>query len=824
MRVRDSRTHLELADELLLDVRQALRLFLGRDLPFALTVVTMLMLAISLNVMTFTLMRAMLFRGLPLVKEPQRLVMIQEISPDGRRGVSFPDFEEWAAQVRSFDGMLFVAGSPRIQFIDDVGRPADLAPFKVTAGTFGLLGVHPLLGRDFVAADDAAGAPLVVILNHRFWVSRFDKRADIVGKTVHIDGVPAMVIGVMPEHFEFPSQADFWMTAGTIPTLRQRGADSGGYMALGRLRPGTTVQKARTEIDLVHRRLQDAYPETNRRKLIDVVDNAHSHAGPNAPVIYLSLWGGACFVLLIACANVSNLALLRTIGRWREFSTRMALGGGYWRLARQMLVEHAILIAAGGALAWRATTWGIGAWAASTASPYQILDYSIDSTTIAYLAAVSVVSALLCSITPMVRLTQLSERAAIASHARGVTQPMRSRRLSAGLVAGQMALAIILLSGAGVLVRSLQNIVGAETGVREPERILVGAIRLPSITYPTRAKRAAYIRQLEGISVPGVENVAVASALPASGGRMTGFDIEGAPPRSDGGDYAQLIAISPAYFSVTGVTPVAGRTFSADDRMSSPLVAMVNESFAAKFLAGREPIGLRVRFEGVATSREWRTIVGVAPNIMEGDAIRQEFKPVLYAPIDQEPTPRPRVLARTLVLPRQSARPFRAAIKQLDRDATLEEFQTLTASFAFDGDYMDLQHMELGKNAAIAPVFAAVALLLAAIGLYSVIAHSVGQRTQEIGIRVAIGATVSDIRRLVLREGLTPTWIGIASGLTGSLAVNRILQSQLVDVSPHDPLTITGAIVVLTGVALIASHVPARRATRIDPIVALRHE
>jgi putative ABC transport system permease protein len=814
--------HLELLDELLLDVRHALRLLLGRDLPFALAGVTMLTLAVCLNVMTFTLTRAMLFRGLPLVKAPQRLVMIQEISPDGRRGVSYPDFEEWAAQVPSFDGMLFVAGSPRVQFIDDAGRPADLSPFKVTAGTFGLLGVHPLLGRDFVAGDDAAGAPFVVMLNHRLWESRFDKRPDVVGKTVHIAGVPATIVGVMPEHFEFPSRADFWMPAGTIPSLLQRGADSGGYMALGRLRPGATVQRARTELELVHRRLQDAYPDTNRRKLIDVVDNAHSHAGPNAPLIYLSLWAGACFVLLIACANVSNLALLRTIGRWREFSTRIALGGGCWRLARQVLVEHAIVIAAAGALSWRATTWGIRAWAASTASPYQILDYSIDSTTMAYLAAVCVVSALLCSIAPIVRLTQLTDGGAIVSHARGVTQPLRSRRLSAGLVAGQMTLAIILLSGAGVLVRSLLHIVGAETGVRGPERILVGAIRLPSITYPTPEKRAGYIKRLEAISITGVGNVAVASALPASGGRMTGIDIEGVQPRSDGRDYAQLIAISPAYFRVTGVTTVAGRAFSAEDRMSSPLVAMVNESFAAKFLAGREPIGLRVRFEGAGMSSEWRTIVGVAPNIMEGDAIRQEFKPVLYAPVAQEPTARPRVLARTLVPPSRSARPFRAAIEQLDRDATLEEFQTLAASFAFDGDYMDLQHMELGKNAAIAPVFAAVALLLAAIGLYAVIAHSVGQRTQEIGIRVAIGATASDIRRLVLRQGLTPAVIGIAAGLTGSLVVNRILQSQLVGVSPHDPLTIAGAIVALTCVALIASHVPARRATRVDPIVALR--
>jgi putative ABC transport system permease protein len=822
--VRDRFVRCEFRDELLLDVRHACRLLLGRDRSFALTAVTMLTLAISLNVMTFTLTQAMLFRGLPLVQEPLRLVMIQEVSPDGRRGVSYPDFEEWAAQVRSFDGMLFVAGSTRMQFIDDVGRPADLSPFKVTAGAFGLLGVHPLLGRDFVAADDAAGAPLVVILNYRFWAGRFEKRADVVGKTVHVGGAPATIVGVMPERFEFPSRADFWMPAGTIPSLRQRNADTGGYIALGRLRPGATVQKARTELELVHRRLQDAYPETNRRKLIDVVDNAHSHAGPNAPVIYLSLWAGACFVLLIACANVSNLSLVRTIGRWREFSTRIALGGGRWRLARQMLVEHAIIVAVAGALAWRATTWGIGAWAASTTSPYQILDYSIDATTIACLAAVCVVSALLYSIAPIVRLTQLTDGGAIVGHTRGVTQPMRSRRLSAGLVAGQMALAIVLLSGAGVLVRSLLNIVGAETGVRAPERILVGTVRLPSITYPTPGKRTAYIKRLEGISIPGVQDVAVATALPASGGRMTGIDVEGMPSRSDGRDYAQLIAISPAYFKVIGVTTVAGRAFSADDRMSSPLVAMVNESFVAKYLPGREPIGLRIRFAGTGMSSEWRTIVGVAPNIMEGDAIRQEFKPVLYAPLDQEPTPRPLVLARTVVPPSQSARPFRAAVEQIDRDATLEGFQTLTASFAFDGDYMDLQHMELGKNAAIAPVFAAVALLLAAVGLYSVIAHSVGQRTQEIGIRVAIGATASDIRRLVQREGLTPAAIGIAVGLAGSLAVNRILQSQLVEVSPHDPVTIAGAIVALIGVALIASHVPARRATRVDPIVALRHE
>jgi predicted permease len=347
-------------DELTGDARYACRMLVRRDRASNSLAVVMLALAIGLNGIVFTIVDAMLVRGFPLVKDNDRLVMVQEIFPSHARGLSFPDFDEWRAHVQSFEGMCAVASGRRVAFRDQYGgRPVDLTIWTVTANTFALLGVAPVLGRDFVRADEVPGASPVVILSHRFWAARFGKSVAVVGSTVFVGGVPATVIGVMPERFEFPHQSNFWMPAVRTAELERRAPGGGGYLAFGRLRPGATVEQARVELQTIHRRLQAAFPATNRDLQIDVVDNAHDHAGPHGPLVFGSLWVGACFVLLIACANVSNLALVRTIGRAREFATRLALGAGLWRMLRQVLVESAVLASAAGAIAWWITAVGV---------------------------------------------------------------------------------------------------------------------------------------------------------------------------------------------------------------------------------------------------------------------------------------------------------------------------------------------------------------------------------------------------------------------------------------------------------------------------------
>jgi putative ABC transport system permease protein len=810
-------------DSLLRDVRYSLR-GLRRDRAFSLTAIVMLALAIGLNVTVFAVMNTMLFRGFPLVQRNNRLVYIQEQYPSGAGNITYLDFEAWRAQAHSFEGMAFV-GEKNISLSYGAERSIDASAFTVSTNVFGLLGVKPALGRDFVPADEASGATPVVILNHRFWESQFGGRRDVIGAPVLINKAPATVIGVMPEGFDFPTQFEVWMPYVRGPEVNQRTPEE--FLAVGRLRDGVKLQAARVELAAINRRLEAAYPATNRGVVPNVSTWSQSFIGPDALVIYGSLWVAAWFVLLIACANLANLTVARTVGRWSEFSTRIALGAGRGRMMRQIFTESLMLASVAGVLGWWIAKWGVRTWAVETASIYQILDYRLDSGTLAYLLAISLATAILFSLAPMGRVLQPGVRSGLKSDAPGVTQGVRGKHLAAVLVAGQMALAIVLLSGAGVLVRSVMNIVNANTGIRHPENVLVGVLRLPSEKYPSPAAVLAYLDRLEAKwrAIPGIELESVASPLPLNAINQRPFEIEGRSKPPDGGDAVQFLRVGSAYFRVVEASAISGRDFNDGDRMGTLPVAIVNQSFAARYWPREQPLGQRLRYVDRKKPAEWLTVVGVVPNIMQGDAIRRRFKPLVYLPFRQAATvigaP---FLLRTRVPPEQVAQSVRAEIQKLDPDVSLNRFTTLKASFGFDPDRMDREHSELGKYAAVAPIFAVMALLLAAVGLYAVIAYSISQRTKEIGLRMAIGAAEGQVRTMVLREGMLPVAIGLFIGLGSSFAVNRILQSQLVGVSPYDPVTIAGAPVVLMLVAFLACRIPAGRAMRTDPAIALRYE
>jgi len=812
-------------DGIVSDLRFALRGF-RRDWAFTLASIAMLALAIGLNVTVFTVMDAILFRGVPLVKGNDQLLFIQERYPSGRCCVSYPDFEDWRSQAHAFQSMAFMADG-LVPFRERQERPTDVFAFDVSTNLFRLLGVQPMLGRDFVPADEAPGAPLVAILNYRFWESRFGKRADIAGLAVQIDGAPATIIGVMPEGLDFPTQGHMWIPIAHTPALQQRGLTPGGFEVVGRLRDGASLEDARTELVTINRRLEAEYPVTNRNLFINLFSYSAQIAGENATRIFGSLWAGACLVLLIACANLTNLTLARTIGRSREFSTRIALGAGQWRMVWQILEESLMLAGAGGALGWWITNWAVRTWAVATASPYQVVDYTINSGIFAYLVAISIAAAILVSLPPIGRVVRMEMKGALKGDARGVTEGPRGKHLTAALVVSQTALAVVLLSGAGVLVRSFVAIVSADTGVRDPEHILVGSVRLPSDKYSIPNARIGYFERLDAQlrTIPDVEQEAVASALPAGLGNLRPFEIEGRPDQQDRGDSAHFLSVGSKYFRLVGAPPISGRDFDDRDRTGAVPVAIVNESFTAKFWPGEQPLGKHLRATDRSPPGEWRTVVGVVPNIMQGDLIRQSFKPLIYLPARQEPVGRRAYFLLRASLPRdQLASAVRAEVQKVDPDVLLTDFGTLKAHFAFDRDSMDAEHSELAKQAAVSPIFALIALLLAAIGLYAVMAHSVSQRTKEVGVRMATGAAGEDIRRMILSEGMLPVAIGIILGLVASLAVNRILQSQLVGVSSYDPITMAGAPVILFLVALLACQIPARRATRINPTEALRWE
>lgn len=822
---RDSRPLTSWFEGLFYDLRFALRA-LRRDRSFALAAIAMLALAIGLNATVFTVMDAMLFRGHPLVRRSDRVLFLQEHGPSHTCCISYADFEDWRAAVQTFEGLALVGGRA-VTFRDGGGRPLDMRTTTVSVNTFGLLGVPPMLGRDFAPSDALPGAAPVLILNYRFWESRFGKRAAVVGSTIHVDAAPATIIGVMPERFDFPLQVseDFWMPVRTTE-VQPRGLTPGGFTVVGRLRDGRSLGEARAELETINRRLEAAYPATNRGIVPSAVTHAQFSSGADAPMIWGSLWAGSCFVLLIACANLTNLTLVRTIGRWRELSTRIALGAGLGRMMRQMFLESLIVTGIAGTLGWWITNWGVRTWSVVTASRYQVLDYTVGSGTIAYLIAITLAAALLCAIAPIVRVVQMNASGALTGDARGASQGRRGKRLAAGLVASQAALAIVLLSGAGVLVRSFMTIVGAETGVRDAEHVLVGLVRLPSVTYAGHAERLAYFDRLAAQlpTVPGVVDSAIASNVPVRGVESRSIEIEGRPTPPDRPETVQFLTVGSGYFDVIGAPAISGRDFNDRDGAEAARVVMVNQSFAALFWPGGDALGKRLRPLDRDQTAGWYTVVGVVPNIMQGDALRQQFKPLVYLTARQNPLRVAFFFARTRVPPGRVAQTVRSRVQALDPDVTIEPFTTLKERFAFERDFMDPDHSELGKHAKVAPIFAGIALLLAAIGLSAVIAHAVTQRTKEIGVRMAIGAAAKDIGTMIRREGMGPVVMGMLLGLAASLAVNRVLQSQLVGVSPYDPLALAGAPVVLTLVALVACQLPARRAMRVDPAVALRHE
>jgi predicted permease len=804
------------------DLRHAVRA-LARDRAFTLTSIVMLALVLGLNVAVFSVINTMLFRGFPLVRGNSRLVYIQErYTLTNGCCLLYADFLVWRDQVHSFSGMAFVAGKPASISDRDSGN-RDAYPTLVTANTFGLLGVLPALGRDFEPADELPGAPQVLILPYQDWIARYGRRADIIGHQLRINNAPATIIGVMPEGFDFPTYGAMWMPLQPTKEMLARKVD--GFLAIGRLSAGASLKHARAELDGVNRTLEMEFPASNKGVRATARSFSEFQLGPDAKTIYGSVWAAAGFVLLIACANLANLTLARTSGRARELSTRIALGAGHWRMARQLFAESAMLAIVSGGLGWWLGELALRAWINGTWTKYLVLDYSAGVENVAYWAAITAAAAALFGIIPMVRVLRADVNGGLKSETRGTTLSRANKHLSAALVAGQMALAIVLLAGAGVLARSLWNIVGAEIGVRGADRVLVGSVQVPREEYPSPEARNKYWDRLQADlkSIPGVETTALANAIPVGNPAAVPFELDAGQTGAERKPMVTRLAAGPDYFQTLGLAMVAGREFTMADAPAAPPVVIVNQSFVNQYWPGQSAIGRRIGFLGQDGTR-WYSVIGVASNIMQNRPLRDKFVPIVYIPFRQAPSAVGALFVRTREPAGNVAATVRAVIERSAQAATLEDYSTLQAKFGFDHDRMDLEHAELGKHAAVAPIFAILALLLGSVGLYAVVAHSVGQRTKEIGVRMALGAVPGKIRRLILGEALTPVIAGMAIGSAASLGVNRVLQSQLVGVSPYDVATLSATPVILLLVAAFACLLPVRHAMRVDPAVALRHD
>jgi putative ABC transport system permease protein len=624
-------------------------------------------------------------------------------------------------------------------------------------------------------------------------------------------------IGVMPQGFSFPQTVDVWVPLVQTPKVMSR-ENRDTWVVVARLAKGVSVQTAQAEMDIIGKRLAAEYPVTNRELMPEIQTFTQFFIGPNGAMIYGSMWGAVGFVLLIACANLANLLLVRAIGRSREISIRIALGAGRWRIIRQLLIESVMLSGVGGFLGWWIAKWGVRSYAAAMASKssWIVLDYSMDHSVLAYLIAISIGTGLLFGLAPALRLSKLDVNASLKDGGRGATGGGHARHLSALLVIGEMALAVVLLAGAGVMIRSYLKIHTADIGANTAN-VLGGSVNLPSEKYPRAQDKIAFfdglLTRLE--AMPGVESVATADAYPASGSNKLTYQLAGDAPEERHRKLSTL-KISPAYFRVVKAAMLSGREFNDADVLSAAPVAIVNQLFASTYWPGEDPLGKRFRLFDGDTPEAWRTVVGVAPNIIQSDQTRQTFDPVVYLPYRQKPGGGAWILVRTSVPPAGLTNAFRQAIQELDPGLPLYGPMSVSERMERFWDSRFYGSLFL--------IFAAIALLLASIGLYTVIAHFVSQRTQEIGIRMAIGGTPHDILKLVVRQGMLPLAIGLAIGLTVSFAVNRLLTSMLVQVSPADPITLGVASAVLILAGTLGCLIPARRAMRVDPVIALRHD
>lgn len=807
-------------DGLWCDFRFALR-SLGRDRSFAATAAVMLLLAVSLNQTAFRVMYSTLFRGFRLVKDNDRVLYITEKLPGAGCCVSYFDFEQWRDESHALQELAFMA--PRsITLAEGDGDARTMPSSAYSPGIFDLFGVAPILGRGFEPADTVPGSPPVVIASYGYWQTRLGGRPDVIGYMVRMNGQPAMVVGVMPAAFDF-MRNEVWLPLIDTPQLHER-VPNGGQV-LGRLAPGATEAQARAELVAINQRLANEYPASNRGVLPDVRNFYESH-GRQAQLIYSSLWAGAWFVLWIACANIANLALARSEARSRELSTRMALGAGRGRVLRELFLEHLLLGVIAGMGAWPLSSACVRIWQAATTNHYSPpFDYSPNINTSVYLAAIVLASAVLITLAPVARLRHLDVNGALKGESRGSTKTLRAKHLSAVLVTSQMALAVVLIAGAGALGRSLWNVLNAEVGVKAPERVLLGHVAIPRERYRTPESRVAFFEALQAriAALKGVETAAIGNARPLDDYEPEAIEIEG---RSAARHVTPVFASGPGYFDAIGASVRAGRDFAPMDDLHAPGVALVNQRFADTYFPGESAIDQRIRIyeKYHLEPDEWRTIVGVVSNVMQNDETRQQFLPVAYLPLAQQSGESIWFFARTAKVSEGLAAAIRARLHELDPKLEINDYSTLESSLGAPSALGFGRMQDLSRNAAIAPIYAALALLLAAVGLHAVVRRSVGQRTREIGIRMALGAAPGQIRRLIFADALIPVFAGLAIGLTGSLAVNRVLESQLVGVSPYDALTLAIAPLVLIAVAILGCVGPVRNALRIDPAGALRHD
>jgi putative ABC transport system permease protein len=802
------------------DVRFAFRTLL-KNPAFTVAAVLCLALGIGVNATIFSCVRATLLRPFPY-KNPDELLAIGESNPT--RGwhmntVSYPNFRSWQADNQTLESVGIYAGTS-FNLANDDG--ADwVQGGNVSWTMFHALGVAPILGRDFREDEDRVGAPKVVILSDRVWRDRFGGRADAIGQQLIVNGLPHTVIGVMPPGFEFPFAAGAWTTMQLDP-LSNRGNHS--WQVIGRPKRGVSIERVRSDLARIAARLEPQYPNSNTGWSAEVVTLRENEAG-NLRTVMLLMMASVVFVLLIACANVANLLLARTSSRAREIAVRVALGAERWRVVRQLLLESLVLALAGATLgiafAWSFLQWirasllaGVPFW----------MRFTIDAPVMAFTVAVAVATALVFGLAPALQAARpnLNETLRDAG-ARGATAGRSRKRLRSVLVVGEIALSLVLLTGAALLMRSFVGMQRVNPGF-DPSNVLTMQIALRGPKYDSTSKRFAFLDQLLARlnAQPGIVSAAITNNVPLGGSNNNNsFNVEGQDAKLGTEPLLENRWVSPRYLETMRIPMVSGRMFTQQewaDSGSAGRVAVINQNLARRFWKNpADAIGKRFTFSLITdTARQWFTIVGVAADIKHrGLTAPPDLQG--YLPYHQSGWNSAAIVVRTVGDPASATRTVLAAIKQ--GDPQLPAFRVLSMEATIARSYW-----QRALYAKLFGAFAAIALVLAAVGVYGVISYTVTQRTQELGVRVALGAQRADVLRLIVGHGALLGAAGVSIGLAGAFAVTRFLRTLLFGVTPFDPASFAGVSLLLSAIVLLASYVPARKAMKVDPVVALRYD
>jgi putative ABC transport system permease protein len=802
------------------DIRYSIRSLLKHP-GFTAVVVATLAVGIAANTTIFSTVDALLLHPFSFPNQERLLVLWEQNPAVGtvRGSVAPGNFTDWREQNKTCEQLVAI---DQLSFdLSDGTHPERFPGYGVTQGFFDALGVKAAQGRTFLPEESEPGREQVVVLKNSFWQERFDGDPKLVGKTITLNRKPFTVVGLMPPDFNYPYNAGVMWTPLIFDRDEQHDRQSHYLRIIGLLKPGVTIGQAQAELHAVAKRAQEQFPETNSGRDIGVVtltDDAVRGARTGVPI----LMGAVVFVLLIACANVANLLLVRAVARQRETAVRLALGASRARLIRQALTESAILGILGGTIGLFISMWAIEALARGIPEDYSKFipgwnRLGINLNVLFFTFAVSMLAGMVAGLAPVWHSTRTNLNEALKAGGRGDSGRGGHSRIRSTLVVAEVALSLVLLVGAGLMVRSFIAMQRADLGIK-PENVLALQISLPRDSYEDKNKRRDFYQQLLGRigSMPGVMNSGVVSIVPfSSSNNSNTFQVVGQAPFTKGAEpYVEIRVTTPGYFDAIGTSLRGGRLFTAQDDAKAGRVILVNETFARKYLPGQQPIGQRIELGG--EEKEIHEIIGVVADV-KNDDLDEAPDPAAYLPYSQNSYLTMNLIIRGTQDPTRMVSGVRSEVNALDPAIPVSNIKTISQMI-----YERVSPKRLMTY--ILAVFALCALLLASVGIYGVMSYAVSQRTQEIGIRMALGARTADVLKLVVSNGMKLTLIGVVIGLAGAFALTRFLENLLFHVTPTDTVTFIAVATSLIVVALLASYVPARRATKVDPLVALRDE